>query len=78
MGIAKENVDESTNYDVAKSGRQEDVQEQPVEKKTEHEREAGWRDYFRVFTYANNWDFALMAAAAVASIGAGVVSPSMP
>lgn len=77
MGTAKENGDESTSYDVANIDRQEDVQEQPPNKKAEHEREAGWRDYFRVFTYAKKLDFVLMAAGAVASIGAGVVSPSM-
>lgn len=53
------------------------------EKETTHqaaqpEREAGWGDYFRVFTYAKKWDFALMVGAAVASIAAGVVSPHNP
>lgn len=38
------------------------------------EREAGWGDYFRCFTYAKKWDFLMMAAAAIAAIGAGVVS----
>lgn len=77
MVSAKENVDELINHDVAKSCRQEDVQEQPTERNTKHEREAEWGNYFRVFTYAKKRNFVLMAAAAVASIGAGVVrSPS--
>ncbi|KAJ4396911.1 hypothetical protein N0V93_001133 [Gnomoniopsis smithogilvyi] len=41
------------------------------------EREAGWGDYFRVFTYAKRWDSLLMAAAAIAAIGAGVTMPLM-
>ncbi len=38
------------------------------------EREATIKDYVRVFTYANKWDYPFMVAAALASIGAGVVS----
>ncbi|ROV99983.1 hypothetical protein VMCG_06178 [Cytospora schulzeri] len=75
MGTSTEKVDGSTSYDVINTGRQEDVQEQPVEEEHKHEREAGWADYFRVFTYAKKWDFALMAAGAVASIGSGVTVP---
>ncbi|KAL2022705.1 hypothetical protein VTK56DRAFT_4786 [Thermocarpiscus australiensis] len=41
------------------------------------EREAGPADYFRVFTYATKWDFVLMAAAMIASTGAGVTLPLM-
>ncbi|KAJ4414176.1 hypothetical protein N0V82_008078 [Gnomoniopsis sp. IMI 355080] len=41
------------------------------------EREAGWGDYFRVFTYAKKWDILLMVAAAVAAIGSGVTPPLM-
>lgn len=41
------------------------------------EREAGWGDYFRCFSYARSYDFALMAGAALASIGAGVTMPLM-
>lgn len=41
------------------------------------EREAGWGDYFRCFSYAKSYDFALMAGAAFASIGAGVTMPLM-
>ncbi|KAK3906663.1 P-loop containing nucleoside triphosphate hydrolase protein [Staphylotrichum tortipilum] len=45
--------------------------------KARPEREAAAADYFRVFTYANKWDFVLMAAAALASIGAGTTMPLM-
>ncbi|KAK4136489.1 P-loop containing nucleoside triphosphate hydrolase protein [Trichocladium antarcticum] len=41
------------------------------------EREAKASDYFRVFTYAKKGDFALMGAAVIASIGAGVTMPLM-
>jgi ABC-type multidrug transport system fused ATPase/permease subunit len=41
------------------------------------EREAKASDYFRVFTYATKWDFVLMAAAIVASLGAGITMPLM-
>lgn len=77
MGTAKGKVDKSTNPHALETGQGEDRQEQPVEKKTEHEKEAGWGDYFRVFTYARKWDYAPMVAAAVASIGSGVVSQSL-
>ena len=38
------------------------------------EREANFKDYIRIFSYAKRWDYALLAAAALASIGAGTVS----
>ncbi|KAK4173584.1 putative ABC multidrug transporter [Triangularia setosa] len=41
------------------------------------EREATFKDYLRVFTYATKWDFAMMVAAGVASIGAGTTMPLM-
>lgn len=44
---------------------------------TDKEREAGWGDYFRCFAYAKHYDYALMAGAAFASIGAGVTMPLM-
>jgi hypothetical protein len=37
------------------------------------ERVSTFKDYLRVFTYATKFDYALMIAAAIASIGAGVV-----
>ncbi|KAK3310165.1 P-loop containing nucleoside triphosphate hydrolase protein [Chaetomium strumarium] len=45
--------------------------------KARPEREATAADYFRVFSYATRWDFVLMAAAALASIGAGTTLPLM-
>ncbi|PSR99397.1 P-loop containing nucleoside triphosphate hydrolase protein [Coniella lustricola] len=41
------------------------------------EREAGWGDYFRCFTYAKKWDILLLVCAAFASVGAGVTMPLM-
>lgn len=41
------------------------------------EREATLKDYIRIFSYATKWDLPIMVAAAVASIGAGVVSISL-
>lgn len=41
--------------------------------KVRPEREAGFKDYIRIFSYAKKWDYFLMAVAAVASIGAGIV-----
>lgn len=38
------------------------------------EREATFKDYVRVFSYAKKFDYVLMVAAAIASIGAGTVS----
>jgi ABC-type multidrug transport system fused ATPase/permease subunit len=45
--------------------------------KARPEREATAADYFRVFTYATKWDYVLMAAAAIASLGAGTTLPLM-
>jgi ATP-binding cassette, subfamily B (MDR/TAP), member 1 len=42
--------------------------------KAQPERESTFKDYLRVFSYATRFDFALMAAAAMACIGDGVVS----
>lgn len=41
------------------------------------EREAGWGDYFRVFSYAKSYDYPMMLGAAIASVGAGVTMPLM-
>ena len=38
------------------------------------EREATAKDYIRIFSYAKKWDYLLLVAAAIASIGAGTVS----
>ena len=38
------------------------------------EREAEFKDYLRIFSYATRWDYLLMVAAALASLGAGTVS----
>ncbi|KAK0617933.1 P-loop containing nucleoside triphosphate hydrolase protein [Bombardia bombarda] len=41
------------------------------------EREANFKDYIRVFTYATKWDFVMMVCAGVACIGAGITMPLM-
>jgi len=46
-------------------------------KNTRPEREATFKDYLRVFTYAKRLDYALMVAGVVASIGAGITLPLM-
>jgi ATP-binding cassette subfamily B (MDR/TAP) protein 1 len=52
--------------------------EKPHEVKTAApEREPSFKDYIRVFSYANKWDVVLMMAAAIASVGAGVTMPLM-
>ncbi|KAK3398067.1 P-loop containing nucleoside triphosphate hydrolase protein [Sordaria brevicollis] len=48
-----------------------------AQKQEQPEREATFKDYLRVFTYATKWDYLLMAGAAVASIGAGITMPLM-
>lgn len=50
---------------------------EPKETNKKRQREAGWSDYFRCFSYAKSYDLALMAGAAIASIGAGVTMPLM-
>jgi ABC-type multidrug transport system fused ATPase/permease subunit len=64
-----------TTGDQADSGSP--VKEDKAANKARPEREATAADYFRVFTYAKKWDFVLMAAAALASIGAGTTLPLM-
>lgn len=51
--------------------------ETPKESKVRPEREATFGDYIRVFTYATKWDYVLMLAAGIASIGAGTTMPLM-
>ncbi|RYO96779.1 hypothetical protein DL764_007403 [Monosporascus ibericus] len=41
------------------------------------EREPGFKDYIRVFSYAKKWDIVLLIAAAIASAGTGVTMPFM-
>ncbi|KAJ9157754.1 ABC transporter transmembrane region [Pleurostoma richardsiae] len=70
-----EKTDRSTPSAVVQS-------EQPPEtdqaaKAARPEREATAKDYFRIFSYARKWDFALIAAAALASMGAGCTLPLM-
>ena len=45
------------------------------EDKSRPERVSGFKDYLRVFSYATKFDIALLVAATIASIGAGVVRP---
>ena len=42
------------------------------------EREATFKDYIRIFSYAKKWDYVLIVAATIASIGAGTVSHPAP
>ncbi|KAK0729065.1 P-loop containing nucleoside triphosphate hydrolase protein [Apiosordaria backusii] len=49
----------------------------PKDPQARPEREATFKDYIRVFTYATKWDFAMMVAAGIASIGAGTTMPLM-
>ncbi|KAK0745952.1 P-loop containing nucleoside triphosphate hydrolase protein [Schizothecium vesticola] len=41
------------------------------------EREATFKDYLRIFTYATKWDYVLILGAVLASMGAGVTMPLM-
>ncbi|KAK3300285.1 P-loop containing nucleoside triphosphate hydrolase protein [Chaetomium fimeti] len=67
----------STTGDRADSSSPVNDDKEAKEVKARPEREATAADYFRVFTYAKKWDFVLMAAAAIASIGAGTTMPLM-
>jgi ATP-binding cassette, subfamily B (MDR/TAP), member 1 len=42
------------------------------------EREATFKDYLRIFSYAKKWDYALLLGAGFASIGAGTVGYPVP
>ncbi|KAL2129701.1 hypothetical protein VTI74DRAFT_7418 [Chaetomium olivicolor] len=60
-----------------KAARENDGHDAAKNPRARPEREATPSDYFRVFTYAKPLDFVLMAAAAIASIGAGITLPLM-
>lgn len=51
--------------------------EKPKDPKARPEREATVKDFVRVFSYAKNYDYVLMAGSAIASIGAGMTMPLM-
>lgn len=70
---SKDDVDMSVDN---KTGQQQPADDGTPKQAAQNERQAGWGDYFRVFTYAKKWDFVLMFGAAVASLAAGVVSPT--
>lgn len=71
--VAKDDVDVSVDN---KTGQQQPSEDGAPKRAAQNERQAVWGDYFRVFTYAKKWDFVLMFGAAVASLAAGVVSPT--
>lgn len=71
----KDDVDVSVDN---KTGQQQPSEDGTPKQAAQNERQAVWGDYFRVFTYAKKWDFVLMVGAAVASLAAGVVSPTGP
>lgn len=52
-------------------------EETTVEVKAQPEREANFRDFLRIFSYATKWDFALMVVGCIFSIGAGMTMPLM-
>ncbi|KAF3762368.1 P-loop containing nucleoside triphosphate hydrolase protein [Cryphonectria parasitica EP155] len=82
VGEITETVEPSIGSETSEPNRQKHGDDNGQDGKTPakvvtKEREAGWGDYFRCFTYARKWDFLLMAAAALASMGAGVTTPLM-
>lgn len=52
-------------------------EEKATQAKARPEREAALKDYLRVFSYATKWDFVMMVAGGIASIGAGITLPLM-
>ncbi|KAF6841568.1 ABC transporter [Colletotrichum musicola] len=66
-------VDEKV--DVEQAAKQNE--EPAPEAKVKPEREAGIKDYLRVFSYATKWDIFAYFAAGIASIGAGTTLPLM-
>lgn len=66
-----DNKNNNTNKD------EENTNGSAKDRKARPEREATAADYFRVFTYATKWDFLMMTAAGLASIGAGTTLPLM-
>ncbi|KXJ91481.1 P-loop containing nucleoside triphosphate hydrolase protein [Microdochium bolleyi] len=45
--------------------------------KLQPEREATFKDYLRIFSYAKTWDFPIMVVAALAAMGSGTTMPLM-
>ena len=52
-----------------------DKEKSPQPTQPRPEREATFKDYLRIFSYAEKFDYALMVAASLASVGAGIVRP---
>lgn len=65
-----------TQTDIATSSKNGDDKATPATS-AQPERVATFKDFLRVFSYAKKFDFALMVAAAIASIGAGTTLPLM-
>jgi ABC-type multidrug transport system fused ATPase/permease subunit len=52
-------------------------EEKTAEVEVQSEREATFRDFLRIFSYATKWDFVLMVAGCIFSIGGGMTMPLM-
>jgi len=77
-----EMVEEATKEPLVNTGTAEAASDPAVQnpqgaKDATPEREPTFKDYVRVFSYANRWDIVLMIAAAIASVGAGITMPLM-
>ncbi|KAJ4234593.1 hypothetical protein NW759_001588 [Fusarium solani] len=59
------------------SGDQAATAEGSSKKPPPPERTATFKDYFRVFSYANKWDLIVYTSGVVAAIGCGVTTPMM-
>ncbi|GKT95941.1 ABC transporter [Colletotrichum tofieldiae] len=55
----------------------EEGSDKVIEVKKRPEREPGFKDYIRVFSYATKWDIVIYIFASIASIGAGTTLPLM-
>ncbi|KAK5663365.1 hypothetical protein OQA88_3793 [Cercophora sp. LCS_1] len=55
----------------------QDDTDKPKDSNARPEREAAFKDFVRVFSYAKNYDYVLMFGSAIASIGAGTTMPLM-
>ncbi|KZL85788.1 abc transporter [Colletotrichum incanum] len=55
----------------------EEGSEKVIEVRKRPEREPGFKDYIRVFSYATKWDIVIYIFASIASIGAGTTLPLM-
>ncbi|KAK2038158.1 lipid A export ATP-binding/permease msbA [Colletotrichum somersetense] len=75
MSAVREAIAESEEDSEGISGKRHSITRPIIN--TQTGREVAFRNYLRVFSYVNRFQYSLMVAAAIASVGVGTISPLM-